>query len=51
MALRAIRAFDRNFDVVVERRSQRHHLTVIQNGSVTKELVLMPGETADIELR
>ncbi len=50
MALRAIRAFDRNFDVVVERRSQKLHLTVLQNGSVTKELDLMPGETADIEL-
>jgi hypothetical protein len=50
MALRAIRAFDRNFDVVVERRSQKLHLTAIQNGSVTKELDLIPGETAGIEL-
>lgn len=50
MALRSVRAFNRNFDVVVERRDQGQFLTVIQDGKTVAEHNLAPGESADIRL-
>ena len=50
MALRSVRAFNRNFDVVVERRGEKQHLTVIQGGRTVAEHDLASGESADIRL-
>jgi len=48
MALRSVRAFNRNFDVVVERRSQLQHLTVSQGGNTVAEHDLKDGESAEV---
>ena len=50
MALRSVRAFKRNFDVVVERRGEKLHLTVTQKGSTVFEKDLAIGEYADVTL-
>jgi len=50
MALRSVRAFNRNFDVVVERRGELQHLSVIQGGKTIAESDLKAGESADIRL-
>lgn len=50
MALRSIRAFNRNFDVVVERRDQKQHLTIIQNGKNVAQHELAIGESIEIQL-
>jgi hypothetical protein len=50
MALRSVRAFNRNFDVVVERRGQSQHLTIIQDGKTVAEHDLATGASADIRL-
>jgi hypothetical protein len=51
MALRSVRAFNRDFDVVVERRNQKQHLMVIENERTVDERDLADGETAEIQLR
>jgi hypothetical protein len=50
MALRSVRAFGRNFDVVVERKGDGQLLTVIQNGKTVASHDLAPGSSADITL-
>jgi hypothetical protein len=50
MALRSIRAFDRDFDIVVERRESRQHLTVIEKGKTVIERDLADGESVDVQL-
>ena len=50
MALRSIKAFNRQFDVVVERRGKLQHLTVIQGGRTVAEHDLANGESAEIRL-
>ncbi|MEI7928901.1 MAG: hypothetical protein WCH40_10155 [Verrucomicrobiales bacterium] len=50
MALRSVRAFNRSFDVVVERRGQGQHLTVTQNGKTVTDRDLAHGESAEISL-
>ena len=50
MALRSIKAFNRQFDVVVERRDKLQHLTVIQGGRTVAEHDLANGESAEIRL-
>jgi cellobiose phosphorylase len=50
MALRSVRAFNRNFDVVVERRDHGQHLSIIQGGKTVAEHDLKPGESAEIRL-
>jgi hypothetical protein len=50
MALRSVRAFGRNFDVVVERRGQKQHLTIIQDGRTVAEHDLANGASAEIHL-
>jgi hypothetical protein len=50
MALHSVQAFNRNFDVVVERRGEKQHLTVSQGGRTVAEHDLASGESADIEL-
>ena len=50
MALRSVRAFNRNFDVLVERRGELQHLSVIQAGNTIAEFDLKPGESADVHL-
>ncbi|MCX6874784.1 MAG: NPCBM/NEW2 domain-containing protein [Verrucomicrobia bacterium] len=50
MALRSVRAFNRNFDVVVERRGQGQHLSVLQAGKSVAEHDLANGDSADIRL-
>ena len=50
MALRSVRAFGRNFDVVVERRQDRLQLTVLQAGRPVFDQTLAAGETANIRL-
>ena len=51
MALRSIRAFNRTFDVVVERRGEKQHLTVLQDGKAVAEQDLADGESAEVKLR
>ncbi|KAB2639380.1 MAG: hypothetical protein DVB26_06965 [Verrucomicrobia bacterium] len=48
MALRSVRAFNRNFDVVVERRGKLQHLSVIQGGKIIAENDLKAGESAEV---
>jgi hypothetical protein len=50
MALRSVRAFNRTFDVVVERRDKGQHLSVIQDGKNVADHDLAAGESADIRL-
>ena len=50
MALRSVRAFNRNFDVLVERRGELQHLSVSQAGKTISEFDLKPGESADVRL-
>ena len=50
MALRSVRAFNRDFDVVVERRGQLQHLSVIQGGKTVAEHDLKNGEFAEVIL-
>ena len=50
MALRSVRAFGRNFDVVVERKGDGQHLTVTAGGKTVAEQDLAAGESADIKL-
>ena len=50
MALRSVRAFNRTFDVVVERCDKGQHLSVIQDGKTVAEHDLAAGESADIRL-
>lgn len=50
MALRSVRAFGRNFDVVVERRGLKQHLTVTSSGQTVTELDLASGESTEIHL-
>ncbi|MCU0778900.1 MAG: hypothetical protein MUF86_14720, partial [Akkermansiaceae bacterium] len=50
MALRSVRAFDRTFDVVVERRGEGLRLTVSQEGKTVAEKELKTGDSAEIRL-
>jgi hypothetical protein len=50
MALRSIRAFNRNFDLVVVRAGRQLRLTVTQNGRPVLERILADGETVDVRL-
>jgi len=50
MALRSVRAFNRNFDVVVERRGQKLYLTVTQDGRAVVGQDLANGESVLIIL-
>ena len=50
MALRSVRAFGRNFDVVVERKGDGQLITVIQNGKTVASHVLAHGKSIEIEL-
>jgi hypothetical protein len=50
MALRSVRAFNRNFDVVVERKNQKQHLTILMGGRTVAQKDLTDGETAEIQL-
>ena len=50
MALRSVRAFNRNFDVVVERRGQNQHLTVTEGNRTVAEQDLKTGESTEIKL-
>lgn len=50
MALRSVRAFGRDFDVVVERRGNRQHLTILQGKKTVAERDLAAEETAEITL-
>jgi hypothetical protein len=51
MALRSVRAFGRNFDVVVERKGDGQHLTVTAAGKTIAEQDLAAGESADIKFQ
>ncbi len=48
MALRSVRAFGRTFDVVVERRNKRLHVSVTQEGRVITSQELAAGDTVDV---
>jgi hypothetical protein len=50
MALRSVRAFDRTFDVVVERRGEGLRLTVTKEGKTVAEKELKTGDSAEIQL-
>jgi len=50
MALRSVRAFNRNFDVEVERRGEKMRLIVSQQGRVVAEQDLKAGESAEVVL-
>ena len=50
MALRSVRAFNHNFDVVVERQGQGLHLAVSQDGKTVSEKDLQPGQSAEVSL-
>jgi hypothetical protein len=50
MALRSVRAFNRNFDVVVERRGEKLYLTVTQDGRAVVGQDLANGESVLIIL-
>lgn len=50
MALRSVRAFNRNFDVEVERRGEKLHLIVSQQGRVVAEQDLKNGESVEVIL-
>ena len=50
MALRSVRAFNRNFDVEVERRGETLHLIVSQQGRAVAEQDLKAGESAEVVL-
>jgi hypothetical protein len=50
MALRSVRAFNRKFDVVVERRGEKLHLTVTQGGRAVAGQDLANGESAEVIL-
>ncbi|MEI6176237.1 MAG: NPCBM/NEW2 domain-containing protein [Verrucomicrobiota bacterium] len=50
MALRSVRAFNRNFDVVVERHDGKQQLTVTQDGRTVVTKDLANGESAEIKL-
>jgi len=50
MALRSVRAFNRNFDVVVERRGEMQHLTIMQEGKTIAEHDLKAGASVEIQL-
>jgi hypothetical protein len=50
MALRSVRAFNRTFDVVVERHGNGQHLTVTEGGKTVAEQDLGTGESAAIKL-
>jgi hypothetical protein len=51
MALRSVRAFGRNFDVVVERKGDGQHLTVTAGGKTITEQDLPAGESAEIKFQ
>ena len=51
MALRSVKAFNRQFDVVVERRGKLQHLTVVLGGRTIAEHDLANGDSAEIRLR
>ena len=50
MALRSVRAFGRNFDVVVERKDQQLHVVTLQGGRTVFERDIAAGETVEIVL-
>ena len=50
MALRSIRAFGRNFDVMVERKGEGQLLTVLQNGKTVASHDLAHGKSIEIKL-
>ncbi len=50
MALRSVRAFNRTFDVLVERRSEAQHVTILQAGKPIAEHDLKAGESVEIKL-
>jgi hypothetical protein len=50
MALRSVRAFNRNFDVVVERHDGKQRLTVTRDGRPVLTKDLANGESAEIKL-
>ena len=50
MALRSVRAFGRNFDLVVERKGDGQLLTVIQNGKTVASHELALGKSIEIKL-
>ena len=51
MALRSVRAFNNNFDIVVEARGKNLHLTVNQEGRAVAEHDLAQGESVDVHLQ
>ena len=51
MALRHVKAFGSDFDVVVERRGQKLQVRVLQEGKVIREKSIAPGETLDTVLK
>ena len=51
MALRSVRAFNSNFDIVVEAREKNLHLTINQEGRAVAEHDLAQGESVDIHLQ
>jgi len=50
MALRSIRAFNCNFDVVVERRASKLHLIVMEEGHAVADRDLADGGSVSIKL-
>jgi hypothetical protein len=50
MALRSIKAFNRTFDVIVERRGDSQKLSVTIDGKTIAEKDLTPGASAEIKL-
>jgi hypothetical protein len=50
MALRSVRAFNRTFDVVVERHGEGLRLTVSKEGKTVAEKELKTGDSAEIQL-
>jgi len=50
MVLRSIRAFNRNFDVVVERRDGKQHLMIFEGGRTVAEHDPVDGGSAVITL-
>ncbi len=50
MALRSVKAFNRSFDVVVERHGEGQRIIVTQNGKTVAEKDLAKGATAEIQL-
>jgi hypothetical protein len=50
MSLQSIRAFERDFDLVVERVGKEINITVLQDGQTVSDWTAHPGETVEIRL-